>query len=220
MGNIDNPKMGRDRFFQPRIFPAMGNKLKLFREKARMTHEQAGEAMGVSRSQYIKLERNERRLNLDYIERAASAFGVSPADIISDDPPPSNVPLVGYVGAGAEVQPEFEQVPPEGLEQIHIPFALPAEMIAFQIRGDSMLPVYRDGMVLVVYREQRRPGEWFFGKEAVVRTEDGRRFVKTIMRGNPTTLYSTNAPPIENAVPVWLGEIFAILPRESLGNGG
>ncbi len=132
----------------------------------------------------------------------------------------SDVPLMGYVGAGAEVQPEFEQVPPEGLDQIHIPFPLPGEMIALQIRGDSMLPVYRDGMVLIVYREQKRPAEWFFGREAVVRTADGRRFVKTVMRGNPATLFSMNAPPIENAVPVWLGEIFAILPRESLGNGG
>ena len=130
----------------------------------------------------------------------------------------NEVPLMGYVGAGAEVQPDFEQVPPDGLDQIHIPFPLPGEMIAFQISGDSMLPVYREGMVLIVYREQKRPSEWFFGREAVVRTEEGRRFVKTIMRGNPTTLYSTNAPPIENAVPVWLGEIFAILPRESLGN--
>lgn len=184
-----------------------------------MTHEQAGEAMGISRSQFIKLERGERRLNLDYIERAAAAFGVTSADIISDDPVPTDVPLMGYVGAGAEVMPDFEQVPPEGLDQIHIPFPLPGEMIALQIRGDSMLPVYRDGMVLIVYRDQNRPTEWFFGREAVVRTADGKRFVKTIMRGNPTTLYSTNAPPIENAVPVWLGEIFAILPRESLGNG-
>ena len=220
MGFIINPIMGRDRLFWSRIFPVMGNRLKFYRENQRMTHEQAGEAMGVSRSQFIKLERNERRLTLDYIERAAAAFGVSPADIISDPPGPIEVPLMGFVGAGAEIEPEFEQVPPEGLDQIRIPFQLPDEMIAFQIRGDSMLPVYRDGMVLIVYREQRRPPEWFFGREAVVRTDDGRRFVKTVMRGNPTTLYSTNAPPIENITPVWLGEIFAILPRESLGNGG
>ncbi|TCR01087.1 XRE family transcriptional regulator [Neorhizobium sp. JUb45] len=197
-------------------FPAMGNKLKQLRTAVGWTHEQAAEAMGVSRGQFIKLERGERRLNTDYIELAAKAFQVRPSEII-EDADRETVPLMGYVGAGAEIMPEFEQTPPEGLEQIEVPFPLPDDMIAFEIRGDSMLPVFKDKSVIIVYREQKRPLSAFYGEEAAVRTSDGRRFIKTIMRGSTgVNLLSWNAAPIEDVQIEWIGEIFATLPRSSL----
>lgn len=192
----------------------MGNKLKSLREERGWTHEKAAEEMGVSRSQFIKLERGERRLTIQYINQAARAFGIRAADIL-EDMDDNSVPLVGYIGAGSEILPEFEQVPPEGLDQIHVPFALPDDMIALEVRGDSMLPVYKDGHVLVVYREQKRPLSAFYGEEAAVRTSDGRRFLKTIMKGSngSVTLMSFNAAPIENIHLEWIGEIFATIPR-------
>lgn len=196
------------------MLPAMGNRLRELREARGWTHEKAGEEMGVSRSQFIKLERGERRLTSDYINLAAKAFGVRPSDIIeeSDD---NVVPLMGYIGAGSEILPEFEQIPPEGLDQIHVPFPLPDDMIALEVRGDSMLPVYKDGHVLIIYREQKRPLTAFYGEEAAVRTTDGRRFLKTIMKGTNglVTLMSFNAAPIENVSLEWIGEIFAAIPR-------
>ncbi len=65
--------------------PDMGNNLKSIRESKGMTLDEAAEAMGVSRGQYIKLERGERRLTSDYILQAAKGFGVSTSTVFNAD---------------------------------------------------------------------------------------------------------------------------------------
>lgn len=77
----------------------MGNNLRKLRTERDWTHEQAAEAMGVSRSQFIKLERGERQLTAEYIRRAAEAFNVLEKDVFSTT---LTAPLVGYVAAGSE----------------------------------------------------------------------------------------------------------------------
>lgn len=129
----------------------------------------------------------------------------------------SYVPLMGYVGAGGKIEPDFGEMPPDGLGVVEIPFSMPADMVAFRVRGDLMLPVYREGHIIIVYRNQTKPLEAFYGEEAVVQTSDGRRFIKTIMRGaEGVNLISWNATPIEGVKLKWIGEIFAILPRQAL----
>ena len=129
----------------------------------------------------------------------------------------SYVPLMGYVGAGGKIEPDFGEMPSDGLGVIEIPFSMPAEMVAFRVRGDLMLPVYREGHIIIVYRNQTKPLEAFYGEEAVVQTSDGRRFIKTIMCGvNGVNLISWNATPIEDVKLKWIGEVFAVLPRQAL----
>src|SRR5215471_20663152 len=72
------------------------------------------------------------------------------------------VPVMGRVGAGATIEPEYEQVPPEGLGEVELPFPIDEETIAFEVTGDSMLPKYENGDVIVVYREQRHPLASFY----------------------------------------------------------
>src|SRR6201996_2427891 len=45
------------------------------------------------------------------------------------------VPIMGRVGAGATIEPEHEQVPPEGLGEIELPFPIAEETIAFGVAG-------------------------------------------------------------------------------------
>jgi repressor LexA len=126
------------------------------------------------------------------------------------------VPIMGRVGAGATIGPEHEQVPPEGLGEVELPFPIAEETVAFEVVGDSMLPKYENGDIIVVYREQRHPLSSFYGEEAAVRLKSGERYLKTIERGNAANLVnltSFNAKPITGVKLEWIGEICVTLPR-------
>jgi repressor LexA len=128
----------------------------------------------------------------------------------------NSVPIMGRVGAGATIEPEYEQVPPEGLGDVELPFPIDEEIIAFEVAGDSMLPKYENGDIILVYREQRHPLSNFYGEEAAVRLKSGERYLKTIERGKAPTLVnltSFNAKPINGVKLDWIGEICVTLPR-------
>jgi len=129
------------------------------------------------------------------------------------------VPIMGRVGAGATIGPEHEQVPPEGLGEIELPFPIAEETVAFEVVGDSMLPKYENGDIIVVYREQRHPLSSFYGEEAAVRLKTGERYLKTIERGNAANLVnltSFNAKPITGVKLEWIGELCVTLPRSQI----
>ena len=128
----------------------------------------------------------------------------------------NSVPIMGRIGAGASIEPEHEQVPPEGLGEVELPFPMAEETIAFEVAGDSMLPKYENGDVIVVFRDQRHPLSSFYGEEAAVRLKTGERYLKTIERGKSPTLVnlkSFNAKPIVGVKLEWIGEIYVTLPR-------
>lgn len=188
----------------------MGNNLKNLRLIAGWTHQQAADAMHISRGQFIKLERSERELTARYIASAAKAFGVPEANVLA---PPSTVPVVGYVGAGAaahyyaEGQGPFDEVPmPEG--------GTP-DTVAVEVRGDSLGSLFNQW--LVYYDEIRVPPALdLIGKLCVVGLANDQVLVKKLMRGTGPGLFhllSQTESPIEDAVIVWAARVRAMTPR-------
>lgn len=124
------------------------------------------------------------------------------------------VPIMGRVGAGGDIEPDYDQTVADELGTVRVPIAMPGELIAFEVKGESMMPRYDAGDIVVVWAEQKRATETFYGEEAAVRTKDGRRYLKTITQGKTrsvVTLTSWNAKPIENVKLEWIGEIYLVI---------
>ena len=86
----------------------------------------------------------------------------------------NSVPIMGRVGAGATIEPEHEQVPPEGLGEVELPFPIAEETIAFEVAGDSMLPKYENGDVIVVYQRATPPAFELLRRRGRGQAEDRR----------------------------------------------
>lgn len=145
------------------------------------------------------------------------AFKVSPSWILTGEGPMSAqnvVRVMGRIGAGAEISPDMEQVPEEGLEEIELPLPIGPGAIAFEVVGQSMSPRYDAGVLIVCSSETRDP-ERFIGQEVAVRTRSGARYLKKLRAGSKKGLYtleSFNAEPIENVHLAWIGEILVVVP--------
>lgn len=129
----------------------------------------------------------------------------------------TKVALVGLIGAGAVI--DTAHADDNGDEWVDLPFSLPDELIAFEVVGESMLPVYESGEIVVCLRNQVRATDDYVGKRAAVRTADGARYIKRIMRGPRKGRYdleSWNARTMENVQIAWVGEIVATIPPWSV----
>jgi transcriptional regulator with XRE-family HTH domain len=189
----------------------MGNNLRKLRADKGWTHDQAAEALGVSRGQFIKLERGERRLTSDYIAQAARAFGVPEIQVISE--PSRDVPLVGYVGAGSlasiysDGQGPFDEVP--------APDDATDKTVAVEVRGSSLGELFDQWIVF--YDDVRDPprSAWL-GKLCVVGCADGRILIKKLTRGQlpgTYTLISNTEPPIYDVPVAWAALVKTMRPR-------
>jgi phage repressor protein C with HTH and peptisase S24 domain len=133
---------------------------------------------------------------------------------VGDGSSSAPIRVMGRIGAGAEILPEFEQIPPEGLFEIELSFPLPPESVAFAVEGDSMWPRYDSGDVVICGKPESDAAA-IAGLEAAVRTSDGKRYLKTIRRGPKAgtfDLESHNAPPIRGVGIEWAARILMILP--------
>lgn len=180
--------------------PTLSARLKFARERAKFDSPRgAARAFGWNENTYKSHENGMRGPRAGEFEailrRYARAFKV-PWEWLAtgkEGDVPTSIDVVSYVGAGAEVYPL------EGpLDEIEPPPDCPPGAFAVRIRGDSQLPIYEDGDVLIcVPLADPREALW---KRAIVDLDDGRRLLKQITPGQKGfTLLSVNAPPIQDA---------------------
>lgn len=166
----------------------------------------AARAIGVSVPSYNHHENGTRGFKQDRAARYAKFFKVDLSWLLTGQGQPNrrfSVPVLGYVGAGAEVISHDDHGSGE-LDRVELPMAK-AEVAALVVRGDSMWPAYADNDLIFYDREPLSPRECI-GRESVIRLSDGRTFVKVLTKGSQPgrfTLISYNAPPLVDLEVDW-----------------
>lgn len=180
---------------------------------------EAARYLGVPYGTYSGHENGQRGIKDSELAQYAGAFKVSLAWLAYGEGPPaanSTAPLVGIVGAGAEIYPIDDFEKGGGLDEVEAPFSDAGSLVAVEVRGDSMWPAYHEGD-FIFYRDRHDADlEGLVGRECIVRLADGRTFIKTIERGsNPGfwTLISYNAPPLRDVVVEWAARVRHVTKR-------
>lgn len=180
------------------------NNLKHLRTKLGFSLADVAEKTGYSPQFIHKIETGIRRLNTDSLVRISKGLGCSQSDLLSEHEASAQVPLVGYVGAGAKLSCQnFSGEPLDWIDSKDLGFnSMPAGYALAQVQGDSMLPVASPGDYLLVDTEKMKHGpdiDVLLGKRVIAIAEDGTAYFKILRRGSISGHYlllSFNSPDI------------------------
>jgi phage repressor protein C with HTH and peptisase S24 domain len=136
-----------------------------------------------NKSKRITPDGRARWPSTESVAKALAATGVSVGSFVSlianGDGATHSVPLIGFAEAGAGGFFDDAGFPlGEGWDEIAFPAVSDEHAYALEISGDSMMPIYRDGDVIVVSPASpvRR------GDRVVVKTKTGEVMVKELKR--------------------------------------
>mgnify|MGYP000961880035 FL=1 len=186
------------------------NRINELREKKDLTIEQLSEMTGLSVSQISRLAASKRNLSVANLNKLAAALDVSPKDILEEAP---LVPVVGYVGAGAEMHhyaladspDEFVPMPENGNENT----------VAVEIRGSSLGSIF-DSWLVYYDQIHTPPTPNMLGKLCVVGLADDRVLVKRLRKGSAPGLYNLESNTeglIEDVEVAWAAKVKTMTPR-------
>lgn len=213
---VDKPDLrtqaGRLRFSRMQKFPSMRS---------------AANSFGWNENTYKSHELGLRRrgsLTEDDAKKYARAFGVSVTWLMSGRGDPhggevaqrgrrQTVPLVGYVGAGAEAH--FYASADEGLGEVDAPPGSTDLTRAAEIRGESLGPLFEHW--LVYYDDVRTPvTPDLIGHLCIVGLPNDKVLVKKLQRSRTPDLYhllsNSEAPMLDQEV-AWAARVKTMTPR-------
>lgn len=191
-----------------KIFMSIAERIKNARKAKGITQIQLARVLGTRQSTVSNWEKGNaepkrqalRALStlLD-IPLAVLEFGEDPE--VWDGPKVKRrlIQVVGYVGAGGEINPIDDHAMGNGLEEVEAPPQSPPGTVAVIVRGDSMIPMLYDGMLVFFSSRLKNVVDYVNMPPIIVHLEDGRKAIKGITNGSSRGLYtltSFNAGPI------------------------
>ncbi|MBV7256875.1 helix-turn-helix domain-containing protein [Pacificimonas sp. WHA3] len=164
------------------------NRIRELRTTAALSQAALAKRAGTSPQQVDRLEKGDRKLTLDWVEKLARALDVEPLALIQQEVPTSRiraVPLIGHVSCG-----QWEEAVEIAHETV---MAVDVSPLAFALRpdGDSMDRIVAPGGYIVVDPTQL---DLVPGKAYVIMKEDGEATAK-VYRAEPPSFEPCSTNP-------------------------
>ena len=150
----------------------LGERMRILRAGRGLTQQAVAEALGVSRSAVAMWEKDEREPNLETLAQLAKLLDVPLTALVEREeaPLPQNlrpvrarrIPLLGTIAAGEPIFAEEEHE-----TYVDVDGSARADF-ALEVKGESMEPVYKDGDVVYI----RRQDDVLDGQVAAVVVDD------------------------------------------------
>lgn len=139
------------------------------------------------------LQGKARSTNFDDGVKVAAVFGVTVEDFLAGNLTPAHdgVAVAGRVGAGAKVDLVDAYAKGDGLYRVVVPDGLSSRgLVAVEVEGDSMAPIYQPGTVLFYSREAVGVPSEAIGRICVCEDEGGQAWVKVVRVGREEGTFS------------------------------
>lgn len=191
----------------------MANNLKALRKRKGFTQEDLARAMGTSRDQLAKLESGARRLSNVWIDRAAHALAVDPADLVREH---ATIEVSGTVATSVDGATITYGTDDGKRSYVRAPYNSTRTTVALEVQGSPMRGVAEDGWF--IFYDDRADGfdEDLLGELCVVGLHDERTLIRFVQRGRIAGHYdleSHNASTIRDAQIAWSAPVTCIVPR-------
>lgn len=201
------------------------NRIAEWRELRGLSQEDLAAAAGMSPGYLSRMERGERNVSLKNLAKISEALGIPARDLVPEDEikpegiPTAGtfyVPLKGRIVGGGVIDVSTSQDEP-GIEyEVELSVQIPDATMAYQVVGESMMPVYRPDTVIIC-RAHTSEIDRYLGRELAVGTIEHGRMLKTVHAGSKPGLYdleSFNAKLMRDVELVWVARICAIIPAD------
>lgn len=178
----------------------LGKRIKAARLEQKLSQTRLAEMVGCKQTDIYRIETDQVTFS-KYLAPVLKLLNLA-------EDTSAMVPVVGYVGAGAEVLAIDDHAKGDGFELIPAPPGM-VNGIALIVRGDSMTPKYDPGEIIFIEKTLYSI-ESLVGDICYIQLPDGRTYLKKLQYGSRPGLYtlmSYNAPPIidvpiERAYPI------------------
>ena len=192
---------------------AISNRIRRWRKRRGLTLQVLAGHLGTSAGHLHKWETGKVSITLDRLGDVAAALDCNVLDLVEGL---ANVPVVGRVGAGAEVNAIDDHAMGRGTRMVRCPNGLDAQQtVAVEVEGDSMLPI-EEGWLLFYTRDYEGVPSECLGNLCIVQlADDGPRYVKRLKHGREKglfNLYSTNAREMEDIALAWAAPVLDARP--------
>ncbi len=182
----------------------MGNRLKEFRRRARLSQETLGALAGTHASNVSKIETGRLEFSTYWAQRFARHLDCSFLQLLDDPDVSSSVPILWTLSDPIHLVEHGRKDPP-----VSEPMTALLGQMAIRVSGNAWMPEYKDQDVLF-FTPSRHPSRFELGKDSAIKLRSGEVVFGRLRKisADVYTVFSNHSPEtIDNVAIEWAGPI-------------